>query len=107
MTTLIHLTNKQVIISRLVNVGGNKTAYATVTGALSELQPLSLEKTALVDGVMGKTYRIYVDPTVDIREHDKVQEVSTGKIFKVKTGGVTRRTMGSIDYVTAIVEQVN
>ena len=107
MTTLINLTNKQVIISRLTTVSGNRRAYVTTTAAMSEIQPLSPAKTQLVEGVMGKTYHIFTESTADIQESDKLREVSTSKVFKVKTGGVSRRTMGSMDFLAVIVEQMN
>lgn len=107
MTTLENLTTKRLIVSRLVTVTGNRKAYATTTGAWGEVQPLSPQKTQLVEGVMGKTYNVYTESTDDIQEADKLREVGTGKVFKVKTGGVSRRTMGSIDFLSIVVEQVN
>lgn len=107
MTTLQNLITKSIIIARLVQVSGYKTAYATVTAAIAEIQPLSAQKTQLVDGVMGKTFMCYTDPDVDIQEHDKLREVNTGNIYKVKTGGVSRRTFGSLDFLSVIMEQVN
>lgn len=107
MSTLQNLTTKQIIISRLSTVSGNKQAYATTTAALAEIQPLSPSKTQLVEGVMGKTFICYTDPTVNVQEHDKLREVSNGNLYKVRTGGVSRRTFGSTDFVAIIMEQVN
>lgn len=107
MTTLQNLTTKQIIIVRLSTVSGNKQAYLTTTAAMAEIQPLSPQKTQSVEGVMGKTFVCYVDPNVSILEHDKLREVSNGNIYKVKTGGVSRRTFGSIDFIAVIMEQVN
>ena len=107
MTTLENLTTKAIIITRLTTISGNRRAYATLTAAFAEIQPLSPEKTQIYDGVVGKTFRCYVDPSVSIQEADRLRETSTGNIYKVKTGGVSRRTMGSIDYTAVIMEQVN
>lgn len=107
MTTLVRLADKQIIVSRLTQVSGNRKAYATLTAGYAEIQPLSLEKTNLVNGQMGKTFVFYVDPSVAILELDELREVSTGRIFKVKTGGVSRRTQGSIDYTHIIAEHIN
>lgn len=107
MTALLNLTNKEIIITRLTTVSGNKRAYATVTADFAEIQLLSPEKTNLYNGAMGKTFKCYVDPSVDIREADMLREVSNGNLYKVKTGGVTRRSQGSIDYFQIVMEQVN
>ncbi len=107
MTTLENLTTKQIVITRLTTVSGNKKAYVTTTADFAEIQPLSLEKTILVNGQMGKTFKCYVDPSVSILEGDLLREVSNGNKYKVKTGGVSRRTFGSIDYTEIIMEQVN
>lgn len=107
MATLLNLTTKQIIITRLTAVSGYKRAYVTTTAAMAEIQPLSPAKTELIGGVMGKTFVIYVDPSVSIQESDRLREVSTGNIYTVKTGGVSRRTFGSVDFVSVHVEQVN
>ncbi len=107
MTTLENFTNKQIITARLTVVSGNKRAYATLTAAFAEVQLLSPEKTNLYEGAMGKTFKMYVDPSVSVLEGDLIREVSNGNKYKVKTGGVTRRTQGSIDYTQVIMEQIN
>lgn len=107
MTTLENLLTKQIIITRLTTVSGNKKAYATTTATYAEIQPITPDKVNLYNGAMGKTYKCFTDPTDDIQEGDTLREVSTGKLFKVKTGGVSRRTMGSMDFLAIIMEQVN
>lgn len=107
MTTLQNLTTKEIVIVRLSVVSGNKQAYTTTTAAIAEVQPLSAQKTNLYNGAMGKTFICYVDPSVSVQESDRIREVGTGNIYKVKTGGVTRRTFGSIDYKAIVMEQVN
>lgn len=107
MTTLQNLTTKQIIITRLTTVTGNRRAYATTTACMAEVQPLSPAKTNLYNGAMGKTFICYVDPTVTILEADMLREVSNGNLYKVKTGGVSRRTFGSVDFLSIVMEQVN
>lgn len=104
--SLQHLLTKTFIQSRLTAISGYKQAFATVTGARGNLQPLSLSKNQLSDGVMGKTFVIYADPTLDVREGDKLRDTATGKYYKVRNGGVTRRTQGSIDFNHIIVEEI-
>lgn len=107
MTTLQNLTTKQIVITRLTTVSGNKRAYLTTTACMAEIQPLSLEKTNLINGAMGKTFKCFIDPSVTVQEADMFREVSNGNLYKVKTGGVSRRTFGSVDFITIIMEQVN
>lgn len=107
MTILTHLLSKTIIISRLATVSGFKKAYTTTTACSANMQPLSASKTQLIDGVMGKTYVIYADGTIDIQEGDRIRENVTGKLYRVRTGGVSRRTEGSIDYLEVTVEEIS
>lgn len=107
MTTLQNLTTKEIIISRLTTVSGYKKAYATTTGGFAEIQPLSPAKTQSIEGVMGKTFVCYTDPSVSILAGDRIREVNTGNVYKVRNGGVSRRTFGSTDFVAIYMEQIN
>ena len=107
MSILENLTTKQIIITRLTAVSGNKRAYATLTAAFAEIQPVVPDKRQLYDGVVGKLFNCYTDPTVDISEGDMLREVSNGHMYKVRTGGVSRRTQGSIDFNHIVMEQIN
>ena len=107
MTTLQNLTTKQIIIVRLTTTSGNKRAYATTTAAWAEIQPAVPDKADLFAGNTGKLFRCYTDPLVDIQEGDMLREVSNGKKYKVRTGGVARRTMGSMDFLSIVMELVN
>lgn len=104
---LAHLATNTLVISELTTVSGYKQAYSTVTTCLGALQPLSAEKTNLYNGVMGRTYKIFLDHGVDIGENDQLRDVDTGQRYKVVNGGVTRRTSGSTDYKEAIIVEVN
>ena len=105
--TLQNLRNKQIIVSRLTTVSGNKRAYATLTAAYVELQPASREKVDMFGGAMGKLFNCYADISADILEADMLRETSSGNLYKVKTGGVSKRSQGSIDYLQIVVEQIN
>lgn len=107
MTTLQNLTTKEIIITRLSTVSGYRQAFATVTAALAEIQPLSPAKTQSVEGVVGKTFVCYTDPAAAILAGDRLRETATGNVYKVRTGGVSRRTFGSIDFLTITMEQIN
>lgn len=103
---LTHLANQRVIISRLQPVGGSSTrlALSTVTAAFGHLQPVAAEKTALVGGIMGKTFRIWVDHGVDLEEADQLKD-EAGNIYTVKKGGVTRWQHGAMDFQEVIIIQ--
>lgn len=107
MTTLAHLATNSFIISRLTTISGYKKDFTTTTGIKANLQPLSAEKTQLFEGAMGKTYVIYCDAAIDIQEGDELRDTSTQDIYRVKNGGVSRRTHGAIDYKQVIVEQTS
>lgn len=107
MGTIVHLATNRFIIARLTPVSGYKSVYATTTFALGTLQPLSGQKTQAYDGVMGKTYALYVDGLIDVQEGDRFRELQTSKVYKVVNGGVSRRTIGAIDYKAIIVQEVN
>jgi len=107
MTTLAHIGTDKFIVTRLIAVTGYKKGYATTTGVIANLQPLSANKTNLFSGVMGKTFRIFTDGFYDLLEGDKLRNVNTNAIYKVKNGGVTRRTMGAVDYKEIIIEEIS
>lgn len=103
---LTHLSNQRVIISRLMPVGGSSTtlALSTVTFAFGHLQPVAPEKVALIGGVMGKTYKIWVDKGIDIEEADQLKD-EQDNIYTVKKGGVTKWQHGAMDYQEVIIIQ--
>ncbi|HLB57763.1 MAG TPA: hypothetical protein VJL60_03005 [Gammaproteobacteria bacterium] len=99
-----HWLNKTVIISRMTAVSGDKIAMATVTGCVGHIQPLDSERTRLIGGVYGKTFKIYVDTATSIQEGDKLRD-DDNVFYIVKKGGVTKRSFGSIDYQEVIIEK--
>lgn len=107
MKILAHLGTNQLVISRLTTVSGYKKAYATATACIANIQPLSLQKTQLYGGAMGKTFTIYVDGNVDIEEGDRLRDTQTQEVYQVVNGGVSRRTFGNVDYDEVVVEKLN
>ena len=103
---LAHLATNYIIISRMTAIAGHRSALSTVTGANVNLQPVSAEKAALMDGVFGKTYKIFCDSGVDIQEHDKLRDYFTGDYYRVKSGGVTTHAYGSIEYKEVLIEKI-
>lgn len=103
---LTHLSNMRIIISRLQPVSGSSSrlALSTVTAAFGHLQPVATEKVQLVNGVPGKTYRIFVDGDIDIQEGDQLKD-EDGKIYTAKSGAVTRWRHGVMDYKEIILIQ--
>lgn len=101
---ITHLLTNTVVITRLSTVSGDKQAYSTVTSVIGHIQPLSAEKTSLVEGVFGKTYKIYTDGSTDINEGDRLKD-EDGNYYTVKSGGVSRRTFGSFDHNEIIIEK--
>lgn len=96
---LTHLSNQRVIISRLqaYSGGGSKLALSTVTATLGHLEPLAPDKAVLIDGVVGKAYRIFVDGAEDIQDGDQLKDES-GAIYTVRKGGVSRWQHGAMDF---------
>ena len=102
---LTSLANQRVIISRLSPVSGSsKLALSTVTACLGTLQPIAAEKVMLVNGVPGKTFRIFVEHDIDLQEGDQLKD-EVGKIYTVKTGGITKWQQGAMDYQEILLIQ--
>src|SRR3990167_2316334 len=101
---LTSLANQRVIQSRLqaVSGGGNKLEMSTVTACLVHLQPVAAEKVLLVQGVPGKTYRIFAEGDIDIQEGDQLKDEDQN-IYTVKKGGVTKWQHGAMDYQEVII----
>ena len=100
-----HLLTSKIIISRMQSVAGDKIANSTVTAAWVNLQPLSEEKTSLVSGVYGKTYVIYCDNGIDIKDGDKLKD-ENNYYYIVAKGGITQRSQGSIEYAKVIITRI-
>jgi len=102
---ITHLLNKQVIVGRMATTTGDKMAFATVTGEMMHIQPTDNSKDPLVDGVYGKTFRFYTDGDVDVQAGDRLRINSTSEEYTVVSGGVSRRTFGSFDYLIIVAEK--
>lgn len=97
--------NKRVIIARMATVGAtHKMVYSTVTAEMAHIQPMDNFKSELREGVFSKTFRLYMDGDIDIREGDRLKD-DDGNFYTVKQDGVSRRTFGSFDYLIVILEK--
>lgn len=101
-----HLKTNTVIVSRMQSTGGYRQAFSTVTSAVGALQPISDQNAGLADGVFGRTFQFFCDGSVDINEGDKLTDTLTGFNYRVKAGGIVRRTFNAIDYLKIICERL-
>jgi len=100
------LKNKQIYIARPTSVAGtNKFLIATVTSAWCHIQPLSRQRAALWQGIIGQPYVIYMDAGTDVQQGDKLRD-SDNNYYKVVSGGVNEFSFGSFNHLEVIVEQV-
>jgi len=100
----LNFSNKTVVVSRMTAVSGNVKVLSTVTSTSGHIQPLDAERIRLIDGVYGKSFRIWVDSGVDIQEGDLLRDEDSNE-YKVSKGGVTPRAEGSIDYQEILIEK--
>jgi len=103
---LNHLTNNKVFIARKVAVTGDKLAYVTVTSEMMNIQPTGDSSTEIREGTFGKQFRIYCDGGVDLREGDRLRD-EDGNYYTVMPDGVSRRTVGSLDYILAVIQKAD
>mgnify|MGYP000144320528 CR=1 FL=1 len=82
MTALLNLFTNKIVISRLSEVSGNKTAYSTVTSEYVNIQRMSDEKVVNIGGAIGKTFRLYCEEDTDIQKGDKLVD-EDGNEYKV------------------------
>lgn len=101
---LTHLLNKRIIIARLAVLTGDKMAFSTVTVEMMNIQPRADSKSELRPGLFGKEFRAYMDGDVDIDEGDRLRD-ENNNYYTVKSDGVSRRTMGSFDYLIVALEK--
>jgi len=93
----------QVIVSRLSDLGGDKMAFSTVTGIFATVQPLTDSKSAIANGVFGKTFVLYTDGRVSLYQGDRLRD-DDNNFYTVKSGGVTRRQFGRMSFTKTIIE---
>lgn len=99
---LTHLLNNRVIIARRVTTTGDKMAYVTVTAEMMNIQPVGDTATEIREGTFGKQFRIYCDGGASLQEGDRLRD-ENGYFYTVQPDGVSRRTMGSIDFIIAVI----
>ena len=101
---LTHLMNNRTIIARKTAVSGDRLAYTTVTAEMLHFQPVADSATEIRDGTFGKQFKIYCDGGANLQEGDRLRD-EDGRNYTVMPDGVSRRTMGSIDYIVAVVQK--
>jgi len=80
--TFLNLLTNQVVIGRLSEVSGDKTAYQTVTIENVSIQRMSEEDALAIGGAIGKTFRLYADEDADIQKGDRLVD-ENGNEYKV------------------------
>lgn len=85
--------------------GTDKMAFTTVTAQMVNMQPASDSSTLIREGTFGKRFRFFCDGGADVQQGDKLTD-SSGNVYVVLADGVSRRTMGSIDYMLVVVEKL-
>lgn len=104
--SILHLATNTMVHSRMTTVSGSKQAFSTVTSELpGTLQPLAQSDSALDTGVYGRQFQFFCGGEVDIQEGDRLKDES-GNFYRVRAGGVVRRTFGSIDHIKVICERI-
>lgn len=101
---LTHLMTNRVVIARRVATTGDKLSYTTVTAEMMNIQPVSDSSTEIREGTFGKQFRVYLDGGADLQQGDRLRD-DNGHEYTVMPDGVTRRTMGSIDYTIAVIQK--
>jgi len=101
---LTHLMTNRVMIARKVATSGDKMAFTTVTSEMMHIQPTSDSSSEIREGVFGKQFRIYCDGSTNLRQGDRLRD-EEGNYYTVVSDGVSRRTYGSIDYLTVFVQK--
>ncbi len=104
MPRITHLLNKQIFLTRMVDLGNDKIAYSTVTSAMSQIQPAEGSAKSIAEGVFGKQFRVYVDGGVDVEEGDQIRD-EDGNRYTVISDGVSHRQFGTFDYKILVVEK--
>ena len=106
--SILHLATNTMIQSRMTTISGSKQSFATVTAELpGTLQPATQRNSdvPLDNGVFGTQFIFYCDGAVDIQEGDLLKDTVTGYSYRVRAGGVNRRSFGSIDHLKVICER--
>jgi len=96
--------DNRVVIGRRVVVSGDKMAYVTVTSEMMNIQPVGDSASEIREGTFGKQFRIYCDGATNLKEGDRLRD-EDGHQYTVQPDGVSRRTMGSMDYMIAVIQK--
>ena len=70
--TITQFFDHSITVKRLSSVGGNKTAFSTVTATSGHRQNLAEDEVQIIDGATNKSYKIWCDIDEDINEGDRL-----------------------------------
>ena len=88
MPAFINLRTKEITITRLGRVSGNRLAFTcTVTSDYVNIQQASARKSLEVTGAVGKLYHMFTDIGLDILDGDRVRD-EDGREYDVVAGGL-------------------
>ena len=105
MGNIKHLLNKTIVIKRLEDDGTDTSILATVTSGKGHIQPGMNSSRQIENGVFGKQFKIYTDPSLDVNPGDTIRD-SDNNEYEVMSDGVTERTFGSITYQIILAEKL-
>jgi len=99
--SLLNLFTEKIVVGRISTVSGDKTAYATVTAEYGNIQRVDDEKSTMLGGAIGKTFRLYTNENADIQKGDMLKD-EDGNEYKV--AGITiPASIGNFIHKEAII----
>jgi len=105
--TLTNLFTNQIMVARLIAVSGSttKTHYSTVTAEIDvSIQRLAEEKTVMIGGAIGKTFRMFCEEDADVQVDDKLID-ELGREFKVNAVSIPAQ-LGNFVHKECLVIQI-
>ena len=104
MPRLRNLMSNKIIIARQAATSGIKMAYLTVTAEFANFQPLGNRNSEIAPGSFSKAVRFYFPGDADVQEGDRLKD-DLGNYYTVASGGINRRSHGSLDYLSVDTEK--
>lgn len=102
--TLVNLFTQKVVVGRLSAVSGDRTTYATVTAEYVSIHRMSDEKSVMVTGAIGKTFRLYAGEDADLEKGDSLLD-EDGNEYKVVSVSIPS-VLGNLVHKEAIITLV-
>lgn len=90
-------------VQRLTKITGTKKEnYQSVGSILCMIQPLGAEETRIVEGVFGKTFRMFCHLNADIKDTDKITVDNQDYLIK----GISDYHYGTIPHKEVVIQSV-